>query len=106
MQQYYLDHKDEWGSPDTLNSIFPGWSLAEGGEPLGNWFTPAGPGRYVFYPLDRVPVPDGLTVSASAGWDPTHDNNCYAAFLQRLSSAPEGLDVLAISRCVTRKVTF
>ncbi len=75
MQQYYLDHKDEWGSPDTLNSIFPGWSLAEGGEPLGNWFTPAGPGRYVFYPLDRVPVPDGLTVSASAGWDPTHDNN-------------------------------
>mgnify|MGYP000613667698 CR=1 FL=1 len=70
MQQYYLDHKDEWGSPDTLNSIFPGWSLAEGGEPLGNWFTPAGPGRYVFYPLDRVPVPDGLTVSASAGWDP------------------------------------
>ena len=106
MQQYYLDHKDEWGSPDTLNSIFPGWSLAEGGEPLGNWFTPAGPGRYVFYPLDRVPVPDGLTVSASAGWDPTHDNNCYAAFLQRLSSAPEGLDVLAISRRVTRKVTF
>ena len=106
MQQYYLDHKDEWGSPDTLNSIFPGWSLAEGGEPLGNWFTPAGPGRYVFYPLDRVPVPDGLTVSASAGWDPTHDNNFYAAFLQRLSSAPEGLDVLAISRRVTRKVTF
>lgn len=106
MQQYYLDHKDEWGSPDTLNSIFPGWSLAEGGEPLGNWFTPAGPGRYVFYPLDRVPVPDGLTVSASAGWDPTHDNNCYAAFLQRLSSAPERLDVLAISRRVTRKVTF
>lgn len=106
MQQYYLDHKDEWGSPDTLNSIFPDWSLAEGGEPLGNWFTPAGPGRYVFYPLDRVPVPDGLTVSASAGWDPTHDNNCYAAFLQRLSSAPEGLDVLAISRRVTRKVTF
>lgn len=106
MQQYYLDHKDEWGSPDTLNSIFPGWSLAEGGEPLGNWFTPAGPGRYVFYPLDRVPVPDGLTVSASAGWDPTHDNNCYAAFLQRLSSALEGLDVLAISRRVTRKVTF
>lgn len=106
MQQYYLDHKDEWGSPDTLNSIFPGWSLAEGGEPLGNWFTPAGPGRYVFYPLDRVPVPDGLTVSASAGWDPTHDNNFYAAFLQRLSSALEGLDVLAISRRVTRKVTF
>ncbi len=96
MQQYYLDHKDEWGSPDTLNSIFPGWSLTEGGEPLGNWFTPAGPGRYVFYPVDRVPVPDGLTVSASAGWDPTHDNNCYAAFLQRLSSAPEGLDVLEV----------
>lgn len=95
MQQYYLDHKDEWGSPDALNSIFPGWSLTEDGEPLGNWFTPAGPGRYVFYPVDRVPVPDGLTVSASAGWDPTHDNN-YAAFLQRLFSAPEGLDVLEV----------
>ena len=96
MQQYYLEHKDEWGDPDALNSIFPGWSLTEGGEPLGNWFTPAEPGRYVFYPVDRVSVPDGLTVSASAGWDPTHDNNCYAAFLQRLSSAPEGLDVLEV----------
>lgn len=96
MQQYYLEHKDEWGDPDALNSIFPGWSLTEGGEPLGNWFTPAEPGRYVFYPVDRVSVPDGLTVSASAGWDPTHSDNCYAAFLQRLSSAPEGLDVLEV----------
>lgn len=94
------------GQPRYPEFHLPRLALAEGSEPLGNWFTPAGPGRYVFYPLDRVPVPDGLTVSASAGWDPTHDNNCYAAFLQRLSSAPEGLDVLAISRRVTRKVTF
>ena len=57
MQQYYLDHKDEWGSPDTLNSIFPGWSLAEGGEPLGNWFTPAGPGRYVFLSVGPCSCP-------------------------------------------------
>ena len=95
MQKYYENHEDTFGDPDDLDSLFLGWSLTEDGEPLGNWFTPEEPGRYVLYPVDRrVSVPDGLTVSASSGWDP-HDN-CYAGFLQRLTSAPEGAEILEV----------
>ena len=94
-QKYYEKHTDEFGDPDNLDFLFPGWSLTPGGTLLGNWFTPTEPGRYVFYPAERVPVPDGMTVSASAGWDPT-DLYCYAGYLQRLVSAPGDVDVLDI----------
>ena len=92
MQAYFEKHKDEWGDTDDLDSLFLGWSLTEGGEPLGNWFTPTESGRYVLYPVDRVDAPKDLTISAGAGWDP-HDG-CYAGYLQRLVSAPEDAEVL------------
>ena len=95
LQKYYENHEDEFEDTTDLDSLCLGWSLTPDGDPLGNWFTPTEPGRYILYPVEHVPVPDGFTVSASAGFDPTH-SYCYAGFLQKLTSAPEGVDILEI----------
>ena len=54
----------------TVTKMFPGWSLEPNGELLhGNAFTPQKGGRYILYPLDRIPVPSGCTVEVWHGRD-------------------------------------
>lgn len=54
----------EWGDRfDTLSAIVPGLSLSEdGSDPIFDWFAPSQGGRYVLYPLERQPVPDGMEI--------------------------------------------
>ena len=96
---YYLSHADEWGVSnqtwESLDSLFLGWSLTPGGDPVGNWFEPTEPGRYVLYPLDRVEIPDDYQVYRSYGWDSENDG-CYAGYLQALLAGPSDQDVLTI----------
>ena len=96
---YYKANHEKWGLEDqtweSLTSIFPGWSLTPDGEPLGNWFTPDEPGRYVLYPLERVPLSEDFWVYRSNGWDPTH-SPCYLEYLQALLSGPSDQEVLEI----------
>ena len=54
----------------SVTKMFPGWSLEPNGELLhSNAFTPEQGGRYILYPLDRIPVPDGCSVEVWHGWD-------------------------------------
>ena len=54
----------EWGDRfDTLSAIVPGLSLSEdGSDQIFDWFAPGQGGRYVLYPLERQPVPDGMEI--------------------------------------------
>ena len=50
---------ENWESfGDWMTELFPQWSLTEGGEDIGSYFKVDKPGRYVFYPLSRTPLPD------------------------------------------------
>ncbi|RHV68377.1 hypothetical protein DXB18_03480 [Clostridium sp. OM02-18AC] len=61
---------DEGSDSLVVSKLFPGWSLKPDGELLrGNIFTPEQGGRYILYPLKRIPVPDGCTVELHHGKD-------------------------------------
>lgn len=69
--QSYFCAKPEWTQidPDSgfttriMTEYFPGWSLEPQGELLrGDTFVPKKGGRYILYPMDPQPVPDGCEV--------------------------------------------
>ena len=71
---YYPDVlPEEWvdiGSlPIDLPEMFPGWSETPQGEPVPLIYNPVLPGRHVLYPLELVPVPEGMSVSMEMNWN-------------------------------------
>lgn len=54
---------DSWSLPIDLPEMFPGWSETPQGEPVPLIYNPVLPGRHVLYPLELVPVPEGMSVS-------------------------------------------
>lgn len=94
LMDYYRDilpqeWMDIWLMPIELTEMFPGWSETPGGKPVPLIYSPLLPGRHVLYPLDLVPVPDGMSVSMELNWN-------YGGCIQTLNGYSGSGDLLKV----------
>ena len=84
-----------WSTDRNLDQIFPGWSLEEDGELLHTLvFEPDKGGRYILYPKERQPLPEGFSAVYQTDWDPFDDNKYVGR--QILNGLPKEMKDLVI----------